>query len=129
MYEGETCTRHKAQAILAVLHTVMSIGVAAETLTKNGFDLTDTLVSADEVLPGGPPRDGIPAIDHPIFVSATAADFLAGDDRVLGVRRNGMKKAYPIFRAVKNRKHITRSGCWKRYRSSFRFRTSDSEGD
>lgn len=87
---------HKAQAILAVLHTVMSIGVAAETLTKNDFDLTDALVSADEVLPGGPPRDGIPAIDHPLFVSATAADFLSGDERVLGIRRNGMKKAYPI---------------------------------
>lgn len=80
----------------AILLAGMSLGIAAASLTKNGFDLTDTLVAADDLLHGGPPRDGIPAIDHPRFVSATAADFLAGDDRVLGVRYNGVKKAYPI---------------------------------
>jgi hypothetical protein len=63
---------------------------------KNGFDLTDALVPGNEVHSGGPPRDGIPAIDKPRFVTATAASFLKGDERVLGIRHNGVSKAYPI---------------------------------
>ncbi|MEN8129423.1 MAG: DUF3179 domain-containing protein [Pseudomonadota bacterium] len=71
-------------------------GMATAAPTKNGFDLVDALIAADEVLPGGPPRDGIPAIDRPRFVSAATADFLREENRVLGVVRNGVKKAYPI---------------------------------
>ena len=62
----------------------------------NGFDITDPLIPKDEIHHGGPPRDGIPAIDHPEFVTADAAEFLAEDDRVLGIVRNGEAKAYPI---------------------------------
>jgi hypothetical protein len=63
---------------------------------NNGFDLSDTLVPANEIHLGGPPRDGIPAIDHPRFVSADQATFLEPTDRVLGLRQNGVAKAYPI---------------------------------
>ncbi len=84
------------QSLLAILLTVMLVGLAGAAPMKNGFDLTDTLVAVEEVLSGGPPRDGIPAIDRPRFVSPVSADFLAEDDRVLGVARNGVKKAYPI---------------------------------
>lgn len=62
----------------------------------NGFDLGASLVPVGEIEPGGPPRDGIPAIDHPHFVSAAQADFLADDDRVLGIDRNGIRKAYAV---------------------------------
>ncbi len=51
---------------------------------------------AAEILWGGVPRDGIPAIDSPKFVSANDAKFLDDSDRVLGVSRNGIAKAYPI---------------------------------
>lgn len=34
---------------------------------KNGFDLAHALVPASEIVPGGPGRDAIPAIDHPRF--------------------------------------------------------------
>lgn len=64
--------------------------------TANGFDLSDSLVPAAQIHHGGPPRDGIPAIDHPRFISATRADFLTADDRVLGMQRNGETKAYPV---------------------------------
>ncbi|MEE4378821.1 MAG: DUF3179 domain-containing protein, partial [Candidatus Competibacteraceae bacterium] len=63
---------------------------------KNGFDLTEALIPAQEILSGGPARDGIPAIDNPVFVSAQQADYLEDDDRVLGIARNGVAKAYPI---------------------------------
>ncbi len=78
-------------AIVLVMATV-----AGAAPIKNGFDLADALVGADEILPGGPPRDGIPAIDHPRFVRRSAAGFLAPDDRILGVVRGTVEKAYPI---------------------------------
>lgn len=63
---------------------------------KNGFDLTGSLVPADEILAGGPPRDGIPSIDRPRYTSAAEATFLQDDDRVLGISRNGNSRAYPV---------------------------------
>ncbi len=63
--------------------------------TKNGFDLTDSLVPANEILWGGVKRDGIPPIHAPKFVAADDAGFLRDKDRVLGVVRNGIAKAYP----------------------------------
>jgi hypothetical protein len=62
----------------------------------NGFDLSNSLVPADQIHHGGPSRDGIPAIDRPRFVRASHADFLSDQDRVLGISRNGNQKAYPI---------------------------------
>jgi len=69
---------------------------AAPAQTRNGFDLAGALVPADEIRAGGPPRDGIPAIDRPRFVKASEARFMRGDDRVLGVVRNDIVKAYPV---------------------------------
>ena len=63
---------------------------------NNGFELDGALIPIDKILHGGPPRDGIPAIDKPRFVSAKEADFLRDDDRILGIERNGIRKAYPI---------------------------------
>ncbi|KAF0191048.1 MAG: hypothetical protein FD165_2123 [Gammaproteobacteria bacterium] len=62
----------------------------------NGFDLSGALIPVDEILSGGPTRDGIPAIDAPAFVTASQAGFLADAGRVLGLKRNGVAKAYPI---------------------------------
>ncbi len=45
---------------------------------------------------GGPEKDGIPAIDNPIFVSASEADkFVKPTDQVSGVVIDGVAKAYP----------------------------------
>ncbi len=64
---------------------------------KNGFVLDGSLVPSREILSGGPPRDGIPSIDRPRFAVATEADrFLRDKDRILGISRNGVAKAYPI---------------------------------
>ena len=72
--------------------TVQAIAAGA----FNGFDVSNALIPTSEIYPGGPPRDGIPAIDRPKFVPAAQADFLADDDRVLGLNRNGIQRAYPI---------------------------------
>lgn len=62
----------------------------------NGFDLSNTLIDADKILSGGPAKDGIPAIDKPIFMPVAVASHLKPDDRILGIKINGVSKAYPI---------------------------------
>lgn len=84
------CLRMWGTALLLV----GSIAIAAPV--KNGFDLANALVPPDAIEQGGPPRDGIPALDRPAFVSAGAAHFLGAKDWVLGIVRNGVAKAYPI---------------------------------
>ena len=73
--------------------------VAPETVpgqVLNGFDISEAAVPSAEILQGGPPRDGIPAIDHPQFVRVKEAGFLQAEDRVLGIVISGKAKAYPI---------------------------------
>jgi len=67
-----------------------------EARTLNGFELEGASVPEGQILRGGPPRDGIPAIDEPAFESVDDADWLSADDRVLGVSLGGVAKAYPI---------------------------------
>ena len=67
---------------------------AAES--KNGFELDGALIPAEEILHGGPGRDGIRSLDYPEFVSAGDATFLKDKDRVLGIELNGVARAYPI---------------------------------
>lgn len=62
----------------------------------NGFDLSDSLIPTKDILHGGPPRDGIPSIDHPLFQTAQTYRFFNSDAQVLGVYYNGVAKAYPI---------------------------------
>jgi hypothetical protein len=54
-------------------------------------------VSLTSILPGGPPPDGIPPIDHPRYVSiAAAARFLAPREPVIAVQVGGWARAYPF---------------------------------
>jgi len=81
------------RAALAVAALVLASAPAAQTL--NGFDLRGALVDPEEIQRGGPPKDGIPAIDRPRFVAPDAAKMKPGE-RILGVARNGEAKAYPV---------------------------------
>jgi hypothetical protein len=64
-----------------------------------GWD-TDFSISSipfDQVLSGGPPKDGIPAIDNPVFESIEAArDWVDGQAPVIALEVNGEAKAYPM---------------------------------
>jgi hypothetical protein len=52
---------------------------------------------SDQMVSGGVPRDGIPALTNPRFVAQEASDagYLRNSDIVLGVITNGVAKAYP----------------------------------
>ncbi|MEW6683344.1 MAG: DUF3179 domain-containing protein [Nitrospirota bacterium] len=95
--------------------------IGARGPVMNGFDLTMRSVPLDQIVSGGPPRDGIPALTDPAFVPASSAallrhpcgdkpvdenppglspggfcGFLQDDDRVIGIQLNEQAKAYPI---------------------------------
>ena len=55
------------------------------------------LVPLDKIRGGGPPKDGIPSIDDPNFVSAQDAQFVSDSDIVIGLEINGDARAYPLF--------------------------------
>jgi len=52
-------------------------------------------VPIEQILRGGPPRDGIPALDHPKTLPAAEADWPEGE-RVLGVAAGDAARAYPL---------------------------------
>ncbi|UTW11381.1 DUF3179 domain-containing protein [Marinobacterium rhizophilum] len=81
-------------AMATVLALLLSCSVSAQQL--NGFELEGALVPVDDILRGGPPRDGIPSIDAPHFIPAAQAGELRDSDYVMGLNRNGISKAYPI---------------------------------
>lgn len=60
------------------------------------FDVTRHTVPLNEIRGGGPPKDGIPALVDPAFVSPANARELHPQDSVLGVYLGGFSKAYPI---------------------------------
>jgi hypothetical protein len=60
-------------------------------------DFSKHSVHYDEILSGGPGKDGIPAIDEPATVDVeTADDWLQPEEPVILVRINGAARAYPI---------------------------------
>ena len=63
---------------------------------KNGFNLSDLSIPLDEIKSGGPPKDGIPALTKPKFITAEQADYLNPKDKVIGVSINNDHRAYPI---------------------------------
>lgn len=81
---------------LLVLLSVTLLADWADACVRNGFDLQGASISIDEIVSGGPPRDGIPALNFPDAVPAGEAGYLEDDDRILGVALSGEARAYPI---------------------------------
>lgn len=60
-------------------------------------DFSQTNVDLSEIISGGPPKDGIPAIDNPVFVdSSAAASWLKPDEPVIALRVGKQARAYPL---------------------------------
>lgn len=67
-----------------------------ETYADEDFDLSNSELPSWDIIPGGPGKDGIPALTDPEFTTAKTDKWLEADDRVVGVTLNGVSKAYPI---------------------------------
>ena len=55
------------------------------------------IVDPDKIIGGGPPKDGIPSIDDPKFVSVEEADkWIQDNELVLAFIYKGVKRVYPL---------------------------------
>ncbi|MFQ5754715.1 MAG: DUF3179 domain-containing protein [Acidiferrobacterales bacterium] len=73
--------------------------LASSRISTYGWktDFSRHSVPFDEILSGGVPRDGIPPIDKPKFVTvADAASWLAKQEPVIAFEINGDTRAYPL---------------------------------
>ena len=93
---------HKRYALASalVLSIVLSgwrAGASEDTAVRvlNGFELRNASIPVESILPGGPPRDGIPALDHPKSLPAGEAPW-HDNETVIGVVLGGGARAYPI---------------------------------
>ena len=60
-------------------------------------DFTRASIAYDEIMTGGPPKDGIPSIDHPQFETVAGADAWLDDrEPVQVVNINDDVRAYPV---------------------------------
>lgn len=82
--------------LLIAISIVFKDQLVSALTQNNGFDLSGSLIDSNEIHHGGPAKDGIPAIDKPVFIAARQADYLHNEDMVLGLAINGIAKAYPI---------------------------------
>lgn len=76
----------------------------SSTLSVNSSDLvvmeTDGIkhnIPLEKIKGGGPPKDGIPSIDNPVFTNISGSFFMSDSDTVIGLEINGEAKAYPLF--------------------------------
>ena len=59
-------------------------------------DFTNAAINLDEVISGGVPRDGIPPIDNPRFVTVDQVDDLSPQSPVISLDIDGDARAYPL---------------------------------
>ena len=94
---SRTFSRRSSICALAVLLALGLGAFRARAQEKWKTDFSKAVVPLDEIASGGPPKDGIPAVDEPRFISVDEANrFLGKNEPVAVVRLNGQTKAYPL---------------------------------
>jgi hypothetical protein len=103
-------------AILAILFMIVEVGNLITLPNRQrigdgrhvesyGFDLSTCLIPRDAILAAGMPKDGIPAISDPSFLTPDEVEalnqqvrgsYLVPNDRVIGVEIAGQARAYPL---------------------------------
>lgn len=81
---------------IVVISSTISLIQSVHAYNLYEFDLSRSIIPINDIYQGGPPKDGIPALDFPKFVDTDKVTFLDPKERVLGIVLNGVIKAYPI---------------------------------
>ncbi len=61
-----------------------------------GFAVSKATIPTEEILRGGPPRDGIPSLDRPKFIQPDEARFMRSGDLVVSLQVGEETRAYPL---------------------------------
>ena len=64
-------------------------------VASGDWDFSKHSIPTEQIMTGGPPKDGIPALTNPKYVKAKNAKFMREDEQVLGVNLRGLSRAYP----------------------------------
>jgi hypothetical protein len=79
------------------------VDLEGATNVEDEYDIMTTssgvkyIVDPSKIVGGGPPKDGIPSIDNPKYVSLAEADeWIQDDELVLGIIYKGVKRVYPL---------------------------------
>ena len=76
-----------------IVFLVLALAVPAQA----DWDYSKHSIPVEDIQSGGPPRDGIPALFDPEYITAGEADgLLDAEEQVLGLVLNGVARAYPI---------------------------------
>ncbi|MBA3895395.1 MAG: DUF3179 domain-containing protein [Gemmatimonadales bacterium] len=84
---------------VALTVVALAIGASPALAQREGWhtDFSRHTVPLEEIVPGGPPKDGIPALDHPRFTSISeAGTWLSDRDPVVLVQEGDEARAYPL---------------------------------
>ena len=86
--------------LCAVLLSVLAVPAHGQAMPTWEFPKTDferRTIDWSEIMSGGPPRDGIPAVDEPRYATAAeAGEWLDPDEPVIAVELGGEARAYPL---------------------------------
>ena len=85
--------------VLALLIAGMGVAQAdAERWKREGWktDFSRKTIQFNEILSGGPPKDGIPAIDSPRFKPVSAITDLTENEPVVSLTIDGTARSYPL---------------------------------
>ncbi len=88
--------KNQSLLVLLVLTGTLVILFSRLAVSANGFDLSNAVIPSEQIMHGGPPKDGIPAISDPKLVKSDQANHVRPDDRIVGITLDGVSKAYPI---------------------------------
>ncbi|MFC5078009.1 hypothetical protein VTH8203_02896 [Vibrio thalassae] len=75
---------------------LLSFPISLLAKVLNGFNIDNASVPLHLIQRGGPPKDGIPALNQPEFIKGKDAKFMRAQDIVLGLQVSDVVKAYPI---------------------------------
>lgn len=86
--------------------TLPSVESSPPEVTVSGLDIwsrgftidgePEPLVDLGEIRSGGPPPDGIPPIDEPMYLAVDDVDFLTDNEPVLAFELDGDARAFPV---------------------------------
>ena len=88
--------------LIFIIALLFSLNISESTAQTSKFsnwetNLSKKSIDLDELIPGGPPKDGIPSIDDPKFIEQGEADsWLGNQEPVIALEVNGVAKAYPL---------------------------------
>ncbi len=91
-----TLSLNKGEKMIKYLLVALSLVLAAPLQAFAQWDFSRHSIPPSDIISGGPPRDGIPALFDPEYKTAVESSPMDNEEMVMGVYINGIARAYPL---------------------------------